>query len=396
MQDRVRMLTRPPRHHFFGYYGVNAWDPTLRRHLALETDFHEHRPTAADRATVGLVDAATGTFLPIAQTAAFNLQQGSMMHWIEAGHGPEFTYNDWTGERLVSRAVNPDTLATRTLQAAIAAVSPVTPVGLGLNFVRMSKCRPVVGYDLLPDVPLGEPYPRDDGIWRIDLRSGEAQLLLPVAEVVAALPDPRTREGAAWFNHLYVNPSGSRFVFVCRIKRPGRWYDSLWSVGLEGSDLRCLLDYRFRTSHFMWIDDERLICSTDALGAMQFVWLHDRPGAEITPAAAGVLPSDGHAAFSPDRRWLACDTFRDGEGTARVGELMLVRLEDGCRVSLGTYRHPEQFVGDVRCDLHPRWRPDGTAVTFDSVHEGSRQIYIAEVGDIVGQGGGLSPSAARR
>ena len=60
----IRALTRGPLHHFFGYYGVNAWDPTLAQHLALETTFHEHRPTPRDRATVGLVEAATGAFRP--------------------------------------------------------------------------------------------------------------------------------------------------------------------------------------------------------------------------------------------------------------------------------------------------------------------------------------------
>ncbi len=216
------------------------------------------------------------------------------------------------------------------------------------------------------------------------MRSGAAQLLLSVADVVGALPDPRTREGAGWFNHLYLNPSGTRFVFVCRIKRTERWYDSLWTAGIDGTDLRCLLNYRIRTSPSMWMDDERLICSTNVLGPMQFVWLRDRADAEIVPAGKGILPSDGHAAFSPDRRWLACDAFHSGPGTGRVGELMLIRLEDGNKVPLGTFLHAPQFEGDIRCDLHPRWRPDGTAVAFDSVHEGSRQVYIAEVGDIVG------------
>lgn len=391
----IRALTRPPRHHFFGYYGVNPWDPSLTQHLALETTFHEHRPTARDRATVGLVDAATGAFRPLAETPAFNLQQGSMMHWIDAGHGAECTYNDWTGERLVSRAMNPHTGAVRTLGpagapgaaistvgAAIAAVSPAEPLAIGLNFVRMSKCRAVVGYDLLPDAPLGEAHPRDDGLWCMDLATGEARLLLSVADVVAALPDPRTREGAGWFNHIYFNPSGSRFVFLCRIQRDARWYDSLWSVGADGSDLRCLLDYRFHTSHFMWVDDERLICSTDVLGPMQFVWLPDGPG-EIVPAAADAMPSNGHACFSPDGRWLVTDAFYDRDGE-RIGELMLVRLAGQHKVTLGRFVHDPQFVGDIRCDLHPRWRPDGRAVTFDSVHEGSRQVYIAEVGDVVG------------
>ena len=40
----VEPMTQGPLHHFFGYYGVDAWDPANQRHLALETDFDDHRP----------------------------------------------------------------------------------------------------------------------------------------------------------------------------------------------------------------------------------------------------------------------------------------------------------------------------------------------------------------
>ena len=105
-------LTSGPAHHFFGYYGINVWDRSGRHHLALETDFHRRPPTPEDRARVGLVDAESGSFTALAGTGAFNLQQGSMLHWIDAGHGDELTYNVWHGGRVVSRA-RPCTAAPR-------------------------------------------------------------------------------------------------------------------------------------------------------------------------------------------------------------------------------------------------------------------------------------------
>lgn len=385
MDERVRALTRPPLHHFFGYYGVNPWAPDLRSHLALETTFHEHRPTSRDRAAVGLVDAETGALRPYAETPAFNLQQGSMMHWIDAGHGPEFTFNDWEEGRLVSRAVDPDTGVLRTVDGAIAAVAPDGAHALGLNYVRMSKCRAVVGYDLQPDVPLDELHPENDGLFALDLTTGARTLLLPIAEVIRARPDPQTRDGAAWFNHVIYRPDGERIVFMCRIKKPdGGFWDSLWTVWRGGTDLRCLADYRFRTSHFAWMDEGHLLCSTSVLGSgLQFVRIADAEGGgDVAPFGVGYLPGDGHACLSPDGRWIACDSYPTGPG--RTAELMLYRPEDDTRVVLGRFHHEAQFTGDIRCDLHPRWRPDGTAVTFDSVHEGTRQVYIADVAEVVG------------
>ena len=98
---------------------------------------------------------------------------------------------------------------------------------------------------------------------------------------------------------------------------------------------------------------------------------------DFAPIGRGVLPSDGHASFSPDREWLLCDTYP--RGTERLAQLMVYNIAENRNIVLGEFHHEEQFVGDIRCDLHPRWAPDGKTITFDSVHEGSRQIYLVEI-----------------
>ena len=54
------------------------------------------------------------------------------------------------------------------------------------------------------------------------------------------------------------------------------------------------------------------------------------------------------------------------------------------KVMLGRFLSPLPFRGEIRCDLHPRWSRDGRQVCFDSVHEGTRQIYVMDVSEIVG------------
>jgi hypothetical protein len=51
---------------------------------------------------------------------------------------------------------------------------------------------------------------------------------------------------------------------------------------------------------------------------------------------------------------------------------------------LADLHSPEPYVGEWRCDLHPRSNPDGTLVTVDSAHGGNgRQIYLVDVGEIL-------------
>jgi hypothetical protein len=377
-------LTTGPKHHFYGYYGINPWDGTVRYHLALETDFHEHRPATGDTATVGLVDRHTGEFTPYATTSAFNLQQGSMMHWIEAGLGEEFTYNDWEGDHLVSRAVSPETGEVRTIRGAIAAVSPTAPVAIGLNFARMAHCRPVVGYANDLDPASLSHAPGDDGLWLLDLRSGESRLILSLAGVIEASGASDMRGMLVWFNHVLFNTDGSRILFFCRTRpSEGHFYSSLWTVNPDGSGLQCQIPFKTRISHFAWYDERRVLISTDVLGEMGFVQFTDGQQ-DYQPVGVGILPRDGHACYSPDRHWILTDTSACRQDDMLARELFLYHPQAHAKVSLGLFHADPRFTGDIRCDLHPRWSPDGRLVTFDSVHEGTRQIYLVDVSEIVG------------
>jgi Tol biopolymer transport system component len=78
---------------------------------------------------------------------------------------------------------------------------------------------------------------------------------------------------------------------------------------------------------------------------------------------------------------MVCDTYP--LGTDRLQELFLYHVETGARIDLGAFHAADRFTGDIRCDLHPRWSPDGKTISIDSVHEGSRQIYLVDVSEAV-------------
>lgn len=372
----IKKLSASPKHHFFGYYGINPWDSTTRYHLALETDFHTHRPLSKDVATVGLIHRDTHEFIPHAKTSAFNLQQGSMMHWINGGAGAEFTFNDWENGTLVSRTMNPTTGTVRTIQGAIAAVSPTAPLAIGLNYGRMAHCRAVVGYATDTKSTDVEAQPEDDGLYQLNLRDGNSKLVLSIADVIRASGDKQVVGKRTWFNHVLFNTDGTRLLFFCRVRHETGFYTSLWTVNPDGSDLEMQIPFGYRVSHFDWRTPTRVLVSSDILGEMGFVEFTDGLR-DFTPLGHGVLPSDGHASFSPDREWLLCDTYP--RGTERLAQLMVYNIAENRKIVLGEFHHEEQFVGDIRCDLHPRWALDGKTITFDSVHEGSRQIYLVEL-----------------
>ncbi len=208
MNYRVRALTSPPKHHFFGYYDMRPWDPSGRYHLALEVDFQDRPPTPDDPAVVGVVDLAEGDrFRPLAQTAAWNFQQGAMLHWLDAR---TVLFNDRRDGRFVCVAHEMDTARQHVLGPAIAALSEDGRLAATLNFARIAVTRPGYGYEGVADVHGDENIPAVDGLGVLDVGRREHRLIVSFSDL-SPLQEPQLDYGRApvWFNHAIFNPSGT-------------------------------------------------------------------------------------------------------------------------------------------------------------------------------------------
>ena len=55
-----RVITRGPKHHWFGYYDKLQFDPTSRYVLGMQVSFEHRSPTADDVISIGMVDLPDG------------------------------------------------------------------------------------------------------------------------------------------------------------------------------------------------------------------------------------------------------------------------------------------------------------------------------------------------
>jgi hypothetical protein len=191
----------------------------------------------------------------------------------------------------------------------------------------------------------------------------------------------------AWHyvNHVQPSRHGARIAFFHIWHRDATsWEVRLYTCRPNGDDLRCLLDTGF-VSHYDWRDDDTiLVWANRPDAAARFLLLSHRreppgtaTGAPITVFGERLLDEDGHCTFSPDGRWVLNDTYPDEHGKRT---LMLVRTADERRIDIARLSSPKQrWWGEIRCDLHPRWSRDGGQVCIDSVHDGTRQIYVLRV-----------------
>ena len=100
---------------------------------------------------------------------------------------------------------------------------------------------------------------------------------------------------------------------------------------------------------------------------------------KVRRLGAGLMDWDGHNFYSPDGKFMLSDS--DGMCDALYERFIaIMRMEDGAVKSIGTFKVPPQYRGSYwRCDLHGRFSADGSLFGFNSVHEGSRQVYVMEV-----------------
>ncbi|MCY3993995.1 MAG: hypothetical protein OXF50_22420 [Caldilineaceae bacterium] len=376
----ARPITQGPKHHFFGYYGICPWNSTGQYHLCLQSDFHDRPPAAGDTAVVGLVDMETGKFEGVAETQAWNLQQGSMLHWLPTAPDRQITYNARDGDRFVGVVQDIHSGNKRILPYPISAMTRHGRQALGLNYARLKSLRPVVGYAGLPDPFADQNHPTEDGLYTMNTHTGEARVLVSYEEARDFLSDyEEVQARKIWFNHSIINRDDTRVAFVVRYRDETREikHTILLSASMEGGDLRIVTD--LGASHFDWLTNELIFGWVTMKEGQKYYLINDRT-LEYEEVRPDILTKNGHCSFTRDGSWLLTDEYPDENS---LQALLLWHMKEERLVVLGRFHSPLPFRGEIRCDLHPRWSRDERHVSFDSIHDGSRQVYVVDVADVV-------------
>ena len=378
-------LTRGPKHHFFGYYNIQTFDASGQHVLCLETSFQDRLPEADDTAVMGLVDFATKEFHPLTETHTFNLQQGSMLHWLPTAPDREIIYNDRLDGQFVSIVLDVHTGKKRVLPRAINGLSHDGKHALCVSFPRLRNNRPVCGYAGPGDPFAAEPHPDRDGVFLLDVETGKSELVVSLDQVYRHRPMPDMADKSLWFNHTIFNTDDSRFAFLARWRSVpdlnARFNDGLFVADKDGSNLDCLVGYGY-VSHFDWLDPQVMLGWMNYANHGNHFYLLNVETGRFEILGGDVLTEDGHCSFTQDRQWFLMDTYPDAN---RMQTLRLWNLAEKREVLLGRFYSAPEVTGAIRCDLHPRWDREDRWVCFDSVHEGTRQVYALDVSEALGK-----------
>ena len=391
----ARAITKGPKDHLLAnYFAINAWSDDNRYVLALETDFSGRLPEAGERCTIGVVDLqADNRFIPVSTTACWNFQEAAMGHWLD---NDTILFNDVRDGKFVTVVMNwRDKRELRILPRPVSAVSEDRTWAVSINYARLSLTRPDYGYAGEGQDPKeNATWPEDDGLWVMDLTTGESKLVLSVAEGRALMPETKSVAGKpghplAYYCHTVISKDGAKIFFLARSVD---WYDKAdheaskhrttsFTVNRDGTELRRCFPDGWGGSHFNWAPDgsHRMLVTTPMPDTRWPSLIEFEVGRETLRRriGAGVLDQDWHCVYAPNGAFMSGEAYPNGNAD-RCWHL--TRLADAQMKPIGAFRVPPEYSSAYwRCDLHARWRPDGKQLGFNSVHEGSRQIYVRDI-----------------
>ena len=366
-------------HYFYGYYDNYAFDVRDRLHLCNRVAFMDRLPTPEDVNELGVIDLETSQFSVLACTQTWNFQQGSMLEWNPANRD-EILYNTWQDDGYRCIVQNIRTGAKKLFSRALADVSPDGKYGLAVNFSRIYDFRPGYGYCLEQDPWRDVPQPDDDGIFLVDMLSGDSRLLISYRQMGRIFnTSAESPNSKIVINHITFNQSSDRFLFLVRNFPPegGGWKTALGTADLDGRVYK-LRSYTY-ASHYSWKDGNKLLIHADCGEGNGLYELSDQTQ-DYTLYNPEFFTQDIHCSYSPDKRFILGDGYPDQE---HYRSIHLYNINTHKRILLGRFYSPATANTDVRCDLHARWSRNGQMISFDSIHEGYRGVYTMDLAAIL-------------
>ncbi len=371
----VQITDNSKEHLFASYYGINSFSKSERYATVLETDLKFKLPDENDPATLGLIDLMTNDFIPLTITRAWNFQQGCMAHWLGTSPDSLIIFNDFREGKFVSVIMNVHTKRElKTISYPVSAVSPDGREALSINFSRLRITRPDYGYGGDGQDPrIDVSFPKDDGLFLINLETGDSKLLVSYDQIRDLVPAIE-EGGPEWFNHTLFSRQGSKIFWLSRQSEKNNRITTSFTVNRDGTNVRRCFPDNWAGSHYDWLNDDDLMITANYEGKQYAHVLFTVGKQNYKRLGNGLLDYDGHGTFSPDQHWMVTDTYPSGGLMEQKIYLMDMKTE--AVLSLGRFTEPREFNGYWRCDIHCRWSPKGDIIGFNSTNSGSRQVYI--------------------
>ena len=374
----IRVSPDDGKEYFFGYYDKSPWDITGRYMLCMRANNTWSDVAPKESADIILIDTQNKNQIQkLATTNSWNVQQGCMAQWLGPNYDKEIIYNDFRGGKYCSVILNIETGKEIVLKLPVYSVSLDGKIALTLDFSRLHRLRKGYGYSNIIDITADEKLPNRVCIWKLDLEKNEVNELLKYTDFASFEPRKEMQNSEHKVNHIMISPNGKRFMVLHRWIDGSRKYSRLVTCNVDGTEMYNLSDDDM-VSHCYWKNNSEIISFLNKHdGGLGYYLMKDKTHDYIHLWKQ--FSNDGHPSYSPNGEFVVTDSYPN---RARIADIKILKDTDIDAKEVKTVARvfaPFKYDNDTRCDLHPRWSRDSKKICFDSVFEGHRGLYRANV-----------------
>tara|TARA_Y100001970_G_C14212641_1_gene847805 strand:+ start:192 stop:1433 length:1242 start_codon:yes stop_codon:yes gene_type:complete len=351
---------------FFGYYDHSPWSKNMEY---LIVNVKEDSGV-----TLKLFENINGNYqfkIDIVKTPLFNYQQGIRAIWL---NDYQLIYNYTKDCQLISGIYNIKNNSVDSYPFPIQEVIQ-DRMFLCIDYKELDKLNKDYGYNLAKQ---GYSVLDVDGILGYSNDNKEISFNLS-KEYIHKKSMIKESSSDCEINHISACPEGDKIIFIYRSKSFNKCSE-LYLYDIIQKKLVRLFTGEI-VSHFCWKSSIELIVYCGEKIKEQGYYTFNINTKEWTFIRGKIqINGDGHPSISPSKRFLVYDSYPD---RSRLIYLNLYDFENDKVIELGKFLSPLKYAGYYRCDLHPRWSPDGNFISIDSAHSGVRKKYIIDVSGIV-------------
>ncbi len=362
------------RHTFFGYYDKTPFSLDDSKILAVAIDCDNKPLTQQIKAEVGFFNMDNSNkFYPVGETSTWCWQQGCRLMWFPVDENRLIIYNKIVKDNYgsVIQDINTKSIINE-FNFPIYDINRSGSVALSLNFSRLHRLRPGYGYINIRDNTEGSVCPEDDGVWVCSLKDNKKKLIINLNMLSNYDPDG-TMEGAEhYINHLCFNPSGERFLFFHLWIKDNKRYNRAITSDLVGNNIHIVNNKGF-VSHYSWRNNNELLIFSEIDKQAKYYLYHDLSDV-VYPIGDIILSSDGHPTYFKDNKRILTDTYPDR--FLREQSLIVYNIEDNTLQNIAKVYSPMEYMGEVRCDLHPRLSRNNRYICIDAPLKRGRTMLI--------------------
>jgi hypothetical protein len=387
----AKQITVGPHSHFFGYIGHGMtipWNASGRYVVSLRVDFHDRMPRPGESADIVLLDTQNNyQVTAVDRTLAWNVQQGTMLYWNPQAAETQFFFNDLDPKTGVVFTVLYDIVAKKRVREyrfgnesiGNGGVDPTGRYFAGINYGKISRSREVIAYAGAKDsTEHGPANPTTDGVFRVDIATGERKLLVSYRQLqemllnteksIQKLGDPD--QYPIYAHHTLWNRTGEWLTFIVRgkgNKRPSQGC----AVRVDGTGLTKIPF----AGHPEWLEGTTFVLASKNHGAYNLFDVAKQEWTGQLGAPGMFLDTDDDNALSPDGRWYV------GSHRPTGTECVYTILD---RESQSFVRSPpiptKAGGGTVRIDSAPRWNRASDALLVPGLDpDGTLQLFVVSL-----------------